>query len=617
MTDIPAGFELEEAAAPTSASGPFRSPLPPGFEVEAAPQQSANRSVLDQLIGAGGPRYQLFPERIARDIYSRAQNAFTAPGEAYQHGLTPEQETAAGVNTFLTLNPANPMVASGDRIIPGVARAALPQFESKTAAETAQSLGAPLPIGLASDNRAVQAVTQAARQLPVVGQKIDTRTGETIGAAGQSVQDLADELGGGITDRAATGAILRPSLKGVVEANNSRVDDAFSSLRGMIDQSEPVGELPRTEAVLREIVKQRSAAGQRNPFAGLEDVKNLVDQGATFDGLQRARSDIGNSLQFGEANPGFNAGDLKRVYGAMSADMDHVVRQSVHPGVAPEAAAQALTKANQTATPLFEFNKSLQRLMNIRNDEGVVGSVVRSAQDKTGNVKLLAQLRATMPAEDFQQVAGTALSELGHNPATGKFSLNQFATQWEKMSDRAKGVLFSQQHKQHLDNIAQLGRQLKDADRYANTSNTGRAVMVGTMATALVHSGLHALSGNVMPFLYELGSLGGGYGLATMLSRPAGAASMAQWSRTVMGQSMAPSPARAAAVTAATRNLITNFADAVKLPVSQVLKQIRPPSAQEPSEPSLRSPEVNRNLKGPMQATPQPYKQKRNGPIGQ
>ena len=388
----------------------------PALRLKHPSSRRPTAACLTRLIGAGGPRYQLFPERIARDIYSRAQNAFTAPGEAYQHGLTPEQETAAGVNTFLTLNPANPMVASGDKIIPGMARAALPQFESKTAAETAQSLGAPLPIGLATDNRAVQAATQAARQLPIVGQKIDTKTGETIAAAGQSVQNLADELAGGITDRAATGAILRPSLKGVVEANNSRVDEAFSSLRGMIDQSEPVGELPRTTAVLGEIVKQRSAAGQRNPFAGLEDVKNLVDQGATFDGLQRARSDIGNSLQFGEANPGFNAGDLKRVYGAMSADMDSVVRQSVHPGVAPEAASRALAQANKTAAPLFEFNKSLQRLMNIRNDEGVVGSVVRSAQDKTGNVKLLAQLRATMPAEDFQTSRRNRTRRIGAQP---------------------------------------------------------------------------------------------------------------------------------------------------------------------------------------------------------
>jgi len=143
----------------------------------------------------------------------------------------------------------------------------------------------------------------------------------------------------------------------VIESNNSRIDDAFSSLRGMLDHENPV-ELPTTEKVLKQVVSERKAAGQTSPNAGLEDVSNLVDQGANFNGLQRARSDIGNSLNFGTANPGFNAGDLKRVYGAMSRDMEHVVSMSAKEGISPEAAVAALRDANSTAAPIIEFNKS-------------------------------------------------------------------------------------------------------------------------------------------------------------------------------------------------------------------------------------------------------------------
>jgi hypothetical protein len=573
VSDLPPGFQID--AAPSAAPPPTG--LPDGFVLDAQQPQTDNRSVADKLIGAGGPRYQLWPERLVRSIAGQAEDAFTAPGRAYQGQLSPEDEIKAGVDTATLLSPANPAVTAGEKIIPGAVRAAVPVPPAGlTAAETAAGLDAPLPVGLASDNRAVQAATQAARQLPVVGQKIDTQAAKTVNAAGEGVQTLADQLAGGVTDRAATGAVLRPSLQGVIESNNAKIGEAFSNLRGMIDQSNPSG-LPNTSAVLGDIVNQRIAAGQRNPLAGLEDVQNLVNSGATFDGLQRARSDIGNSLDFGQANPGFNKGDLKRIYGAMTADMGNVVRQSVKPGVDPRAAVQTLSDANAAAAPIFDANKSLQKLLNIKNDEGVSGALIRSAQDKTGNVKLLSQLRSTMPPEDFQQVSGTLLSELGQNASTGKFSLSQFATQWEKLGDRAKGVLFSQQHKQYLDNIAALGRHLKDADQYANKSGTGRAVMLGSIGSALGTAGIHALGGDVIPLLDALGAMAGGYGIATILSRPAAAASMAQWSKAVLAQSMAPNPARAAAVAMTTRNLISNVADTLNLPVSSVVRQLQGP----------------------------------------
>jgi hypothetical protein len=424
------------------------------------------------------------------------------------------------------------------------------------AAQTANELGAPLPVGLATDSKVTQAATKAAQQLPLVGPKIGERAAKTVEAAGGRVGDIADELAGGVVDRASAGAVLRPSIKGVIEGNNSRIDDAFTALRGMIDQ-EPVS-LPTTEKVLNQIIKDREAAGHTNPKAGLEDVKNLVDKGATFDGLQRARSDIGNTLNFGEANPGFNAGDLKRVYAAMSRDMEGVVGQSAKLGVKPQEAVQALKDANATSAPLIEFNKTLQRLGGIKSDESLVGTLTRAAQDKTGNVKLLAQLRQAMPKEEFEQISGQALSELGHNASTGKFSLNQFATKWEKLGDRAKNVLFSPEHKASLDSIAQLGRHLKDADKFANTSNTAGAAAWGK----LIASGAAAVAaltyGDVTLLLKGLGAAGGGLLFAQQLAKPATASSVAKWTRAAVLADHGHTPERLAAFRLATRNLLSN-----------------------------------------------------------
>lgn len=495
---------------------------------------------------------------LAKDIYG----AVTLPGDVYAGRVDPGSDEAIGRSfeaaKVFTPVPAAMRAGEGVFAVPMTAKPNAELPAGVRVATTANELGAPLPVGLATDSKPLQAATKAAQQLPLVGPKIGERAARTVEAAGGKVGDIADELAGGVVDRASAGAVLRPSIKGVIEGNNGRIDEAFSSLRNMIDQSEPTL-LPTTEKVLNQIIKDRQAAGHVNPKAGLEDIKNLVDKGATFDGLQRARSDIGNALNFGEANPGFNAGDLKRVYAAMSRDMEGVVGQSAKLGVEPKAAVQALKDANATSAPIIEFNKTLQRLSGIKSDESLVGSLTKAAQDKTGNVKLLAQLRQGMPKEEFEQISGQALSELGHNASTGKFSLNQFATKWEKLGDRAKNVLFSPEHKTSLDSIAQLGRHLKDADKFANTSNTAGAAAWGKV----IAGGMAAIGaltyGDVSLLVKGLGAAGGGLLFANQLAKPATASSVAKWTRAAVLADHGHTPQRLAAFRLATRNLINNL----------------------------------------------------------
>jgi len=547
VSDLPDGFVLEQSA-------PSASALPDGFVMEgqSAPTDAtpAPKSFMDKL-----------GETSWGQLAKGAVDALTLPGDVYsgkvQAGSPEELDRARGAALYLT--PGSAALRGGE----GVAGVALAPRTAEvspsiTAAQTAQDLGAPLPIGLATENKGMQAATKAAQQLPLVGPKIGERAARTVSAAGNKVGDIADDLSGGVVDRASTGAMLRPSIKGVIESNNSRIDDAFSSLRNMLDQS-GTAELPTTEKVLKQIVAERTAAGQTNPKAGLEDIHNLVDQGATFDGLQRARSDVGNTLNFGAANPGFNAGDLKRVYGAMSRDMEGVAAQSAKEGVAPPEAVQALKDANATAAPIIEFNKTLQKLSGINSDESLIGSLTKAAQDKTGNVRLLAQLRQSMPPEDFQQIAGTALSELGHNQSTGKFSLNQFATKWEGLGDRAKSVLFSPEHKASLDSIAALGRHLKDADKFANTSNTAGAAAWGKLIASGAAAAGALTYGDVSLLIKGIGAAGTGMMFARHLAKPAGASTIAKWTRAAVLADHGHTPARLASFRMATRNLLKNI----------------------------------------------------------
>jgi hypothetical protein len=165
-----------------------------------------------------------------------------------------------------------------------------------------------------------------------------------------------------------------------------------------------------------------------------------------------------------------------------------------------------------------------------------------------------------MAPEDFSHISGVALSELGHNPTTGTFSLNKFATGWDKLSPQAKSVMFAPQHRAFLDDIAQLGFHLKNAEQYANRSQTALGTGLRTaLATATGAVGSLALTGDIMPIVSALGAAGGGYALAGALSRPATAATLAKWSRAALNYSTTPSVATRATLKIATQNLRNSF----------------------------------------------------------
>jgi hypothetical protein len=160
-----------------------------------------------------------------------------------------------------------------------------------------------------------------------------------------------------------------------------------------------------------------------------------------------------------------------------------------------------------------------------------------------------------MPPTAFQQVGGTLLNELGRSK--DEFSLAQFQTNWNKMSDNAKRILFDPKHINDIDEIAGMGKHIGRALTESTTSHSaGLLVMLDIakdglelLAKATSHGGLSTgamVATGVAPALY----------LTTRwLGNPAAASSMAAWSRARSGYIGHPTPARLAAFNIASRNL--------------------------------------------------------------
>lgn len=515
---------------------------------------------------AVGRRIMTWPGRIAETV----KDAVTLPRDVYQ-GKTdvwsPEGQERAGTLASM-ISPGSPASGFGRQVarratMPGKPN---PDFKpvapSMEAGQIAADLGAPLPAGIVSEKPGVQGFTEAARALPLVGAKIDERLGDAVKAAGAKVDAITNELGGATTDRAVAGANLRQSLQDVITNNNARIDSVYGAVRNVIDPDRVApGSMANTGKAVNAILKERIAAGMKKPEDGLKDIINLANKGGSFNGLQRARADVGKTigLAANNANPGFNVGDFKRIYAAMSGDLANAVKANVKPGVNSPNAAMVWQSAESAAEELIGRNKSLQRLLNVQSDQSLSGSVIDAARNRGGNARLLMQLRQQMPKRDFEEITALGLSELGHNTATDSFSLSQFATGWNKLSDSAKSILFADPtHRKALDDISKLGGFLKDADKYANKSGTGRAVGVGDLVKETVKA---VKSINVGEIAALVGHLATGGLLTRVLARPATANSLRKWILTAQTKEGALTPARRAALGLATRNLLSNLRD--------------------------------------------------------
>jgi hypothetical protein len=444
-------------------------------------------------------------------------------------------------------------------------------------------LEAPLPRGLASDSPFVQATTSAARQIPWAGQAITQRAGKTVAAAGEKIGNIVDELTPA-AERSSADATVRPALSDVIATNNTTTDSAYDALRKSINPDQRLP-MPQTRQALLAVEQQRKRAGWSNPREGLEQAWNLVKEGAGFNGAHRLRRDMREAGKGATPNPGYDAGDFRRITSAISGDMRNNIRGAAEN---PNVAESLFNSAEMTAKQNIQQNKILQQLIDAKG-EGAIAKLLSTGKEKGGNLRLLAQLRGSMNPEAFQNVSGTLLNELGHSNASGTFSLSKFVTEWDKLSPQAKGILFSKQHQRMIGDIADLGRHLKDADKFVNTSNTAGALILFEIAKSAVELGAGVALGVISPLAGTAAAAGGvgAYALTRYLASPAKAAAMSAWVKAYKVVTFGtPNFAQIGVFKAATRNLANNL----NIPVDSVMKIIQShvPAAAEPADPNQR-----------------------------
>lgn len=305
----------------------------------------------------------------------------------------------------------------------------------------------------------------------------------------------------------------------VSAAGRAELETAKASLESLRAQKAAIQNSVVDPRRLADLSKQISDA-EGAVVAAAEKANRPPEGGElSWEDMKRLRSIVGQIVGDPSLTSDGNAkAAMRAFYGALSKDME---------ATASQAGPKALD-AFKKATRYWRGRED--RIDNVLSD--ILGSDLKKgdtqafeqinswAQRRTGNFNKLARSLRSMPSEEAATVRASLIGRMGQatpgrqNADGLAFSPAEFSTQWARLSDRAKSVLFpNEQHRADLNDLALVFNNMKRAGQYSNTSMT----TLGANATAHIGG---AIYGGPVGALLSAGVAGGEFALGKLLASP-------------------------------------------------------------------------------------------------
>jgi len=307
---------------------------------------------------------------------------------------------------------------------------------------------------------------------------------------------------------------LRASLEAITPAETaaSRAADLTEAQASLAraQQQAALTPTPQTQSALADARQAYDAQVARQQ-------ERLQDGSVSWNDLKRLRSTVGEIIgKPGIASEGHVDAAMRDLYGALSQDM-----QATAQAEGPQAAA-AFNRANTY------WRARQQRIDDVitpilgKDGNATPESAFRTIQSWAGNKGSFirtAQALRSLPEEEANAVRASIFDRLGNAPAGQQgaagdvFSPSSFLTQWNRLPDKAKSVLFpGAQYQKDISDLVTIADAQKAAGKFANTSGTALAMHMAPGAGALAVFFHDPITG--------LASIGGQLAAGKLLSSP-------------------------------------------------------------------------------------------------
>lgn len=341
----------------------------------------------------------------------------------------------------------------------------------------------------------------------------------------QASKTLAGKYGTAATPE-VTGGNVRAGLQAWNQTFKQRAENIYTKALGPLvaAPAAPI-ETERTIGDILNRVTPGTASAQiiipRQMTKIAEALQN--DQGKlSFGDLRAWRTWVREAQKEPSIAQGIDAGSLERLEGALTTD---IYRSADQIG-GPKALRQLQQADLFYRTGIERVKRSLAPFMDPRGtDAGAYQRIIGLASDGgRQNTRSLIALKQSLPQSQWRDVAASLIDNMGNvkpgapNAAQpGAFSVENFVTNYAKMSPQGRAVLFGKTGggngaattlSGELDNLAQVAGMQKGVERMANHSHSGLSFQnistlgglfsgVATIPTALALAG-EAVTGEAL-----------------------------------------------------------------------------------------------------------------------
>lgn len=403
--------------------------------------------------------------------------------------------------------------------------------EGQEVALAAQRAGVDLPRAVASDYQGIQQAGKIVSNVPLAGLPLRKAADRAVGQMETALTDA--RAGYGSSDAAAAGQAVKEGVTDAIKSGpiRQKVDQLYTEVGNLVNPTS-TGPLTNTRQVADAISSRRttSALPTSKNVAELDEALSR-DGGLTYEGTKGLRSYFGEMLNGDKEIPqGLSHSEVKQIYGALSKDMRLTIARS---GGADALAAY--DKAEKAASRWANVREDLQRVLNVKSEEGMFSRVLQAAGSKsTADINLLGRVRGAVGPDKWNEVTSALIEKLGRAP-DGSFSPDRLLgpSGLGGLSEEGKRMLFRStgqaSHADAIDDIVTISKRFKQLHQYANPSGTGQTTLGGLL-------GAGAVAEPISTATTFLGSLG----LSLVLSQPTSARKLAAWANAY--QTVATSP---------------------------------------------------------------------------
>jgi hypothetical protein len=403
--------------------------------------------------------------------------------------------------------------------------------------EAAERLGVELPLYAATESPVLQRATKVAENLPGAGEAaIAARQRATA-----SLENAIDSLVPKMTTEDAGRVIGQKISSWMTSGVREKAKNAYDEVRSLFENPGVTKQLDNTRGAVANIMAQRAEAKLQGSTPAIDLLLPAIQsaEGLSYDGAKTLYTAL-RDLRSENMVKGVKDANVDKLYNALKDDVLDIAEAA-----GGEPARFFLQKADREYRLLSNMREKLQKIVGKKeeavSDEQIFNRLYNAARSGgSANNALVQRAITVMDPAGLKAFQAGILAKMGRGPDL-QFSPDRWLgpSGINGLSPRAKAMIFKDEPKllQALNDVTEVSKRFKNLNKYGNPSGTAQNVLGGISIGAFLADPVSTIA-----------SIAGANVFTRIMSKPATAESVANWSKRYENYVLRPSRGTAEAL---------------------------------------------------------------------